>query len=271
MSEETTAVDGALVAPVDNAAAPAQPVEQAQNAPESTTEAQGETQLERDERGRFKSGAQERINEITRARREAERRADALEQRLAELERGRHTQPQASEPPTLEQYGYDNAEFSRALTAYAVEQATKAVESKYQQQESQRTQQEIFQSFEKRERDYAAKHPDYAETVSDLGRAVRFAPAVVETIGSMDAGPAVLHHLATHLDEADRIARMPAHIAALHLGRLERDLSAPKPKPVSNAPAPAPTVGGAAVIKKDPDAMTTDEWMRWRRDQLRAK
>jgi hypothetical protein len=48
-------------------------------------------------------------------------------------------------------------------------------------------------------------------------------------------------------------------------------LTAPKPKPVSNAPAPAPRVNGGAAITKNPDDMTTEEWVAWRRAQLKAK
>jgi hypothetical protein len=269
LSTETPAVDGALVAPVENA--PAEPVKQ-EAAPEPTTEPQGES-LERDEKGRFKSGAQERINEITRARREAERRAEAAEQRAAqhEAELAKYRQPQAPQerPPTLEDFGYDQAAWSQALTQYAVAQATRAVESKYQQQDTQSRQQAMVESFGKREREFAAKHPDYLDVTADLSHVpLRH---LTEVFGNSENGPALLYHLAMHLDEADRISRMSPTVAALHLGRLEAQITAPKTKPVSNAPPPAPQVGGASTVSKDPDRMPIDEWMRWRRDQLKAK
>lgn len=267
MSDETNALTGAPpAAPVENAPE-ANPQEN--TAPSATAEGQNEPTKDerpRDEKGRF---VQERINELTRARRQAERERDAYAEQLQHYQSQRQAPP--DQPPTLEACNYDQAEFSRALTAYAVEQATKAVQSQRQQQDTQRSQEAIFESFGKREREYAAKHPDYNESVADLGRAVRFSPPVIEAIGSMEAGPAVLHHLATHLDEADRISRMPPHIAALHLGRMERELAAPKAKPVSNAPPPAPVVGGASTVSKDPDRMPIEEWVRWRRDQLKAK
>src|SRR5690349_4607772 len=79
----TVADDGASVAP-DQDVAKEQPTDQAQ-VQDSTTEHADKPQDDkpRDEKGRFVP--QERVNEITRARREAERRAEALERELASV------------------------------------------------------------------------------------------------------------------------------------------------------------------------------------------
>jgi hypothetical protein len=69
------------------------------------------------------------------------------------------------------------------------------------------------------------------------------------------------------LDEAVQLASMPAHMRIAHVARLEARLSAPKPKPVTNAPAPVPTVGGGAAASKDPERMSVDDWMAWRNSQ----
>jgi hypothetical protein len=269
---EVNAENGAVVAPVENVAT-ATPAE---TAPEPTKE-QGadveKVEQPRDDKGRFE-GYQNRINEITRARREAERRAEAVEQRARELEQRLQslegTQRQPAESLNPEQFT-DYNEYVRAIAKQAADDARKAVEQQFRQQESQRSQQEMAEAFGRREAEYAKSHPDYADAVADLGRSVRYPQEVIEVIATSDHGPAVLHHLATHLDEADRLARMRPHLAALHLGRLEAQLTAPKPKPVSNAPAPAPRVNGGAAITKNPDDMTTEEWVAWRRAQLKAK
>ena len=278
MSEVDTALTGAEVAPVDNAETP--PIEQA-NAPESTTEqveATPQDDRPRDDKGRFVP--QERLNEVTRHRREAERReqaqaqrADALERELADLrQRQPAHQPQSNnDVPSLEAFNYDMAAWSAAMTEHVTQRTLSQAEQRLQQAEQQRIQRQVAEQFDSRSREYATANPGFEDRVADMARIVQFHPAVVEVIGTSDHGPAVADYLATHLDEADRIARMQPHLAALQLGRIEAKVSAPKPKPVSNAPAPAPVLGGGSAVQKDPERMSTDEWLKWRRDQLKAK
>lgn len=269
MSEVETADDGAQVAPVENAAEEQQTE---RNASESTTEqvdTQGQDDKPRDEKGRFVP--QERVNEITRARREAERRADALERELSQIRQQQPAQhqPQSNEPPpSLENYA-NVAEWSQALTQYAVRQAEQAAEQRFKQQDWQRQQQQVQQNFAERAAKYTAEHPDFTDAVSELDRSVTFAPEIVDAIGNSEHGPALVHYLAKHLDEADRISRLPAHIAAVQLGRLEAQVSAPKPKPVTKAPTPTPSLGGGSSIPTGPnDKQTIEEWLAERRKQL---
>ena len=270
MSEVVSAADdGASVAPVDNAEVVAQ--EQAQT---PTTEQVDKPQDDkpRDEKGRFVP--QERVNEITRARREAERRAEALERELASLRQQQPAQhkPQSIEKaPAIADFNYDVDAWSQAMSEYAIAQAESRVEQKISAKTQQERQQSAQKSFEERAAKYAAEHPDFDQAVDDLGRTVRFSPEVIEAIGVSDHGPAVVHYLAQHLDEADRIARLPVHLAAVQLGRIEAQVSQPKPKPVTNAPKPAPTLGGGAAASKDPDRMSGDEWLAWRNSQLNKR
>ena len=269
MSEVETAVDGAQVAPVENAAEGQQTQAQA---PESTTEQVDTPEQDnkpRDEKGRFVP--QERVNEITRARREAERRADALERELATLRQPAQHQPQSDEaPPSIVDFNYDQDRWAAAMTQYAVKQAERNVSQRFQQNDMQRHQQQLAEQFDERSREYAAANPGFEDRLADLGRNVQFNPYVVEVIGSSEHGPAVVDYLAQHLDEADRIARLQPHLAALHLGRIEAKVSAPKPKPVTNAPNPPPTLsGGKATVTKNPDEMTQAEWLAWRNTSLK--
>lgn len=266
MSDVVSAADdGATVAPAEEQ-------EVQEQTQDSTTEQVDERQgsdKARDEKGRFVP--QERVNEITRARREAERRADSLERELSNLRQqvpAQH-QPQSSQgAPKLEDYDYDMSAFGVALTEYAVTQAQTQAESRIQQRTQQEQAQKLQRSFEDRAVKYAAEHPEFDEAVSSLTKTVQFRPEVVETISASEHGPAVVHYLAQHLDEADDIARMPAHLAAAQIVRIESRVSATKPKPVTNAPKPTPVLGGGAAATKDPDRMTTEEWLAWRRKQL---
>lgn len=271
MSDAVTAADdGASVAP-DQDVAKEQPTDQAQ-VQDSTTEHADKPQDDkpRDEKGRFVP--QERVNEITRARREAERRAEALERELASF---RQSQPAQHQPrstdkaPSLEDFNYDMGEWSRAMSEYAIAQAESRVEQKLTTRSQQERQQKVQKSFEERAAKYAAEHPDFDKAMDDLGQTVRFSPELIEAIGVSDHGPAVVHYLAQHLDEADRIARLPAHLAAVNLGRIEAQVSAPKPKPVTKAPDPTPTVGGnSKAPPKDIYRIEDDaEWFAARRAQ----
>lgn len=270
MSDVVSADDGASVAPVENTA-----VEQATQAQAQapTTEQVDDTPKDdkpRDEKGRFVP--QERVNEITRARREAERRAEALERELATYRQNQPTQhqPQTSDkPPSIADFDYDLDRFTAAMTQYAAKQARAEVEQSFTTKVQQERQQSAQRSYEERAAKYAADHPDFDKAVDDLSRTVRFSPELIEAVSVSDHGPAVVHYLAQHLDEADSISRLPAHLAALKLGRIEAQVSAPKPKPVTKAPNPAPTLGGGAAASKDPERMTTDEWLAWRNNQLK--
>ena len=74
MSSEEIAVDGAQVAPAESADIE---TEQTSTPAEPESPDTSEPDRHRDDKGRFVP--QERVNEITRARREAERRAESLE------------------------------------------------------------------------------------------------------------------------------------------------------------------------------------------------
>lgn len=266
MSDVVSAADdGASVAP-----APEQEVQE--QAQDSTTEQVDDTQgsdKARDEKGRFVP--QERVNEITRARREAERRAESLERELTNLRQQNPAQhqPQSDKgAPKLEDFDFDITAFANALTEYTVTKAQTHAESRIQQRTQQEQAQKAQRSFEDRAEKYAAEHPDFDGAVSSLTKTVQFKPEVVETITASEHGPAVVHYLAQHLDEADDIARMPAHLAAAQIGRIESRIASTKPRPVTNAPKPPPTLGGGAASSKDPERMTSDEWLAWRRKQL---
>lgn len=248
---ENTAQTGAQVAPVENTATPQeQTQEQVQESTTEQVETQEQQDRVRDEKGRYVP--QERVNEITKARRTAERnweaaerRAQELEQRLAQVQ-GQRPQTQGDGFPTLSEYEYDEAKWGRAVMEFAEKRAQERISG----QQAQRSQQEMSEKFEERARTYAAANPDYDQAISELGATVRFPPEIIEAVGLSEHGPAIVHYLAKHLDEADRIARLPAHLAAVHLGRIEAQVSTPKAKPVTQAPSPAPTVSGSSTVSK---------------------
>lgn len=262
MSDETTAQTGASVAPVENTA-PTQEQTQA-NAPESTTEqVEAQDDRPRDDKGRFVP--QERVNEITRARRTAERNWEAAERRAQELEQKLSAlQGQQPQSRSLEIPEFDYADptgWAARVVETAESRAVSKSEERLREQQAQRERQAAFEKYGEREAKFKAEHADFDDVVSDL-QGIRLQPEVVEAIALSDYGPAVLYHLATHLDEADRIARLSPHLAAVQLGRIEAQVSAPKPKPVTKAPQPGPTLtGGSSPAGKIRQGMSYEEYV----------
>lgn len=256
MSDLDTAQTGAEV---ENAA----PVQQgAQQGSEPTTEQTVETPeqiQERDEKGRF----QARINEMTRKQREAERKAEYWEQQATRRAQEAPAQRQAPQtaPPSPEEFGWDMGKWSQAVTEYATTQATTQAQTQFQQQQESQHREQLFTAFDARERAYAQQNPGYTERAEQLLGVIQYNPQVAEILAISDHGPAMVDYLAQHLDEADAIARLPMHVAAMKLGSIEAKVSAPKYRPVSQAPAPAPGfAGGGQITQKDPAKLSDDEW-----------
>jgi len=265
MSDVDTAVDGASVAPVETS----DTLEQATAQTTTTEQVKAEeTEKVRDEKGRFVP--QERLNEVTRARREAERGLESERTRAAQLEREleqyrtqrQPEQTQRSDAPTLEDYDFDLGKWSAAVAEHAESKARALVESEFSTREAQRNHQSVTENFASKSEQYAKDNPTYVADLTALDEVIQFPKETLELVYGLENSPAVAHHIAKDFELADRISRMSPLNAALEIGRLEARLSAPKAKPVSNAPSPTPTIGGGAINPlKDESRMTDAEWL----------
>ena len=201
-----------------------------------------------------KKTAKERINELTAARKEAERLVEAekaekaaLAARLAELESKLKAEPtpaptpatkeDAPSPSAVNEDGtlkYPLGEFDPLyiadLTRYTIDSVSKEREAQAKIAEQQKAQQEYNQALQNQWNtkiaETEAKLPDFRTKSQDLvGTFSTLAPDygefLAQTIMGMDAGPEVLYHLANNLDEAKQIVDKGPLGAALALGRLE--------------------------------------------------
>lgn len=217
-----------------------------------------------------KKGAEARIGELTRARREAERAVDYW--KGIATRNGAPTGDDAaptSEPVAddFEDYG----EFVKAAArwAYADEQrktvdtnadtAAKAVETH-------------------RAAEWGAKIGEAKTIFADFDAVMDKAdtptlPHVAQAIMDADRGPELLYHLASNPEIVEKLNDMSPYRAAMELGRIEATLAAPAeaPKPrettQSKAPAPITPVQAASSATKDPAKMSQDEYMAWRTSQ----
>jgi hypothetical protein len=204
-----------------------------------------------------KKSAQDRIDELTRARRDAEREAEYWKSKALQPETRQET---AAEPdkgdskPDPSQYpdGVRDAAYIEALTDWKVEQA---VEQAVAQTLSARTAaeqaQSVDQTWKARQAKAAEAHDDYQDVVikgAERGDWV-CTPEMAAVIKESEQGAEVAYQLAKDPAEARRIAGLSPLAQARELGRIEARLEEPKakvpPKTVTTAPEPGPTVRGA--------------------------
>jgi len=226
-----------------------------------------------------KPSVQDRIDELTLARREAERRASDLERRLAEVTQPR--QPQADAPaadaepdPADFAYGEADPAYIRAIARYEGRLAYREEAEKHQRETQVRT---VEQTWAQRQDAFAKEHPDFFEKINSDDLAIT--PVMADAIKTSEDGAAVAYHLATNPDEARRIAALNPLAQVRELGRLEARLAAPQaqtppaepapqPKTVSDAPAPAPLARGLRGQFKPP--ADTEDFAAFERSYVRG-
>lgn len=267
MSEETAEI----IAPDDQVIGETQDV--SQEVDSSTTEAEtAETQLDSEkETEEKKNGVQKRIDQLTREKYEERRQREAVEKRLKELEE--QSKPEPIKPPKEEdfddynQYLEQQADYLAARAAEKLSTQQKAKDQQLAQAEEQLQVQKRAEKFGERiQREMNAyegfmekmNDPIFAEITHNMDR------DLIGLIQESDKATALTYHLATHIEEADRLSRLNPVYAARELARIEAKLELPKPNKISNAPDPIKPIGSNESAVKNPDDMSMDQWMEWR-------
>ena len=237
-----------------------------------------------------KNRYQERINELTASRREAERKAADLEARLAKLEQNANPDPSPKEqektdigpmPDELNTDGTDkyplgefDPQYIRDLTRYTLNQERLIQQAK---EAAEREEQEIVEQRQALETSWRGKmdsaqerYPDFQEKGQTLvGSFENIDPAYGEyltaTIMGMEYGADVLYYLANHHDEAERIVSSGPTQATIALGRLEskfvdanNEKEQTRPR-VSKAPAPPSHINKGSSVSAPEIADDTDD------------
>lgn len=227
------------------------------------------------------SGVQKRIDELTRNWRDEQRRNDELLRMLSTHRSVVEPEPiQAPAPsqrlPSLEEYGYDETKYQAALIEHATRQAETIVERRLREAEQARAEQSRMETFATRQQEFSKSVADFEDKVM-RDPTLPISAAMRDVIIDSAEGPAVAYWLAQNRSAAEMISKLPAHLAALEMGRIEGRLSAQRaaaksaPK-VSNAPPPPPKVDASEdPVHNDPENMSIDQWMKWRQKQLSRK
>lgn len=225
---------------------------------------------------RKKPGVHQRIDELTKSFREAEREREYWrEQALRAQQQTQQPQPtQAATPeadsgePTLESCDFDQSRYQRELYQHL-----------RKQEKQQEAEQAKRQKFVEKVAAFRVEHPDYDQLVSNPN--LPLTKPVVDVIHETDDPPAIAYYLAQNPEEAAAIAQMTPHQIGRAIGRIEAKLSAPppatqttrqvEPKTVSKAPAPVTTLSGSPAVKKSYEDMSPKEYAEARRKEREAK
>lgn len=210
-----------------------------------------------------KKTAQKRIDEITKARREAEREKEYWKQQA--LNNAKKEERPAEEPtpniparPNLSQFD-TTEEYEDALLAW--HENRKAMEDAIKRQKAE--QEEGFRKFQTAADAVRQKYPDFDEVVE---RPV-FSDQMRLSILNSDTGPEMAYYLGLpeNAEVAARIRSLSPERQIYEMGKLDTRLSlAQKVKKVPSAPPPITPVGMSGTgAEKDPGKMSIEEWMAW--------
>lgn len=239
--------DGAATAAPEDTSAADQVTEETQAqgdeqlGDEAPAEADGQAQP------KPKKTAQERFDEMTRLRREAEREAEYWKAKALQAPQSQPAQEAQQLPQEVsrpERDDYDNDfDYIEALTDWKAEQAAERLAYRNRQQDQART---ARQNFETRK---AALFPQgEPEGLQNFLRIPTLPTAVIEVVAESDIGPKIADHLGANPAELRRLEGLSPIQQARELTRLEMRLSEPaKPTPrtATNAPEPPPQARGA--------------------------
>ena len=222
-------------------------------------------QNDRDEKGRFK-GVQPRIDELTRARREAEREASYW-RGIAQQGQAQQSAPAAPTKPTPDKYD-DYGDFVEALTDWKTEQA---LAKRMEQDSTRKVAETRSQTFAERQVATRAVLPDYDAVVGASETPI--SNHVGEALMESDRGPELAYHFAKNPDVLQNLNGMTPMQAAREIGKLEATLTtktAPvvPSKKLSTTPAPASTtVTQGRATQPALASASMDEYMAQRKSQ----
>ena len=201
---------------------------------------------------------QRRIDKLTREKHDLQRALDAVSVQRA---------PVVEAPPVdVEPQEADFADYGsyiKAFTTYAVQKAQREEAQIAQIQERQAADARIANAFEPQLEAARMKYEDFDDVVS----APIFAQDTQAMLMQSPHGAEIGYYLGLRPTEAAAINAMTPVAKARAIIALEQKIGSQQTKTVSTAPAPITPVTGAAGSVKDPDKMTTDEWMAWNRQQ----
>lgn len=257
-------------------------------APETAPESTAETTPQPDkESAKVLSSVQKRIDELTRARHDAERNAQAQveqwQRHAYELDQKLKEVTFQNAQPTLENSNNDFEQYVSRLAQWEAQKMTQAMMAQHGQQaqaaaqhqeQINRQQQQVLaeQQFVASKIQEGNKvYPDFAKVVTnpELPQLRQMNFPAYQAILESDKGIEVAYYLAKNPLVAHKVALMQPLTAVREIGRIEALFASGKR--VSDAPAPISTVGSNQTPGGNPEKMPMDEWVKRREKELRSR
>ena len=219
---------------------------------------------------------QEDLDRITdKVRRNASRTARIAAERDFLARMNQTTAQKAETPPTApDRNGFASyEEFLQAQARHEAQAAARGEVERAQKAERERAANDAV-AREWNEKIEAAKKdlPDFDQVVEDAAD-MPLTHAMAQALRESDRGAHLIHYLATHADEAERISKLTPARQMAAIVALEEKVAKPSRKP-SSAPAPLNPVGtsesGGDISTTDPrsDRLSTAEWMKRERVRM---
>ncbi len=205
------------------------------------------------ELNRRKQSAAERIAEVTRARRDAERRAEAAEKKAADLE---------GKLKKLNPADFDDP---AELTAATVEQTLDKREAERLKESAKQSREEAqvanLEAFKARADEARGKYTDFDDVVTKPD-VLPMSQATQSLVLEMEESADVMYHLAKNPQEAKRIDHLSERAKAIELGKIAARISTPPTRKVTKAPEPVDSVSGksAAGASFDPNKASMSDY-----------
>lgn len=208
-----------------------------------------EIEIEQEEKPKANPKLERRFSEITKQREEARKEAqrerearEALEARLAVLERQPAPQaPKVDEEPQPSQFN-DAFEYAKALAEYTADQRIGEMRRQDAEAKQAQERQKVIETWASKVQAAKASMPDFDDIVASSDVVVN--DDIRDAILESDVGPQILYHLAENDDVAKRIAGLSPKQALREIGKLEARFEVketkPEPTPITRSKAPAP-------------------------------
>lgn len=266
MSEAIGEISQEIVTPATHETPQGEQPNTPDTAPEENNQADT---AEQPEEHRVPKGVQKRIDRLTRERYRLQGELEAMRRQAQPEAKPQHA---AEDAPKAEQFS-SYEDFLEAKAEWKAEQKVAEVLGRQQQnakQQSERAEQTKLQRAWESKVDAALEIYDDFEEVA-LAPDVPISGPMMEAILRTDKGADVAYYLGKNRAEAEKIARMDPFSQAVAIGRIEATIARPAAKKATSAPPPISPVGARSAPVKDPEKMSTEEWIKWRNEQVNSK
>ena len=242
-------------------------VEAVQTEPtEKVERSEPEIEPEQEEKPKANPKLERRFSEITKQREQAREEArkerearEALEARLAALEKQNAPTPKVDEEPQPSQFN-DAFEYAKALAEYTADKRIEEMKKQEAEAKVAQERQRVIETWAQKVQKAKEVLPDFDDIVASSDVVVN--DDIRDAILESDVGPQILYHLAENDDVAKKIAGLSAKQALREIGKLEARFEAKetKPEPIVRSKAPTPIQPIKGSSPSDVPLTSSGEW-----------